>query len=220
MLANLKARGVRTFAAATAGIVVAITLVATAAAQAPSSADQTESRIEAAMAGFHRFQSSHSIEDLRATSYALHAAIDQRAVRTGDVIGHRRSVVAAYAQVLQQIDALADPTVNRSELLTLCVTPPREPNGRQLPACADPNAIPDPATRAQYLAAINAKSAEIKHRNAQAQLSILDDDTTSLLEIVLRRFHTRALPDGPALDDILRRAGLSEARRTKIHAMF
>jgi hypothetical protein len=186
----------------------------------PQNSDQTESRIAAAMAGYQRFQSTHSIEDLRATSHALYSAIDQRALITGDVVGHRRSVLAAYARVLQQIDAISDPAFNPSELPSLCVTPPREPSGRQLPACADPKDISDPATRAQYAAAVNANAAKLERRNAQARVYLVGDETMSLLEIVLRRFHSRASADTTALDDILRRAGLSEARRSRIHSMF
>ena len=61
-------------------VVLGVSLTVPAPAQTSKDIDQTDSRIAAAMAGFHRFQSSHSIEDLRATSYALHSAIDQRAL--------------------------------------------------------------------------------------------------------------------------------------------
>jgi hypothetical protein len=202
------------------GVLLSASLMVAASAQTPNNDDQTESRIAAAMAGLHRFQSSHSNDDLRATAHALFSAIDQRALRLGDVPRHRRSVVAAYAQLLAQIDGLSDPTFDRSELPMLCATPPREPNGRQLPACADPKDISDSATRAQYVAAIDANSVKIQRRNAQAALHLLGDETTSLLEIVLRRFHIRVPSDTAALDDILRRAGLSEARRSMIHSMF
>ena len=46
------------------------------------------------------------------------------------------------------------------------------------------------------------------------------NDTLSLLEITLHRFHARAPDDTPALDEILERSGISESRRAKIHAMF
>jgi hypothetical protein len=211
---------VRAIVGAMTGLILGASLSVAVPAQTSSNVDQTEGRIATAMAGFHRFRSSHSIEDLRATSHALFSAIDQRAVRTGDVVGHRRSVVTAYAQVLQQIDTLFDPTIDWNQIPTACVTPPREPDGRQLPACSDPKDISDSATRAQYIAAVAAKSAEIQHRNAQAIVYLLADETTSRLEIILGKFHTRTPSDTAALDDILRRAGLSEARRTKIHSMF
>jgi hypothetical protein len=217
---GMKAHGLRAICGTLAGLVLLASLTLAAYAQTPNPGDQTESRIAAAMTGLRRFQASHSIEDLRATSHALYSAIDQRALRTGDVVGHRRSVVAAYAQVLLQIDALSDPTFNPGELPTSCVTPPREPSGRQLPSCADPKDISDSATRAEYVAAINANAAKIERRNAQARVYLLGDETNNLLEIVLARFRTRAPSDMTALDDILRRAGLSEGRRAKIHSMF
>jgi len=202
------------------GIALLGSLMPAGSAKTSNNGDDTENRIAAAMAGFHRFQSSRSIEDLRATSHALFSAVDQRAVRRGDVRGHRRSVVGAYAQVLQQIDAISDPAFDPAQLPSTCVTPPREPSGRQLPACADPKEIPDSATRAQYVAAINANSAKIQLRNAEARVYLLGDETTNLLELVLSKFRTRAPSDSAALDDILRRAGLSDARRSKIHSMF
>lgn len=205
-----------------AGILVSASLTFPASAQTGNGngGDQTEMRIAAALAGIQRFQSSHSVEDLRSTAHALYSAIDQRALRTGDVVGHRRSVVAGYAQVLAQIDALVDPTVDLTTLPSRCVTPPREPSGRQLPACADPKDITDAATRAQYVAALDANATKLQRRNAQARVQLAIDETTGLLEIVLHRFHNRAPSDAPALDEILRRYGLTDAQRSKIHAMY
>jgi hypothetical protein len=180
--------------------------------------DQTEARITTALTGLQRFRSSHSIDDLKATSYALFSAVDLREIQAKDLVTRRRSVVTAYAQVLRQIESLSDPAFNPNELPTLCVSPPREPDGRQLPACADPKEISDPATRAAYVTALDANSANIRRRNAQARLYVLADETTSVLELVLRRFHSRAQPDATALDDILRRAGVSDIRRAKIDA--
>jgi hypothetical protein len=185
-----------------------------------ANADQTEAKIQDAMAGYNRFQSSHAVQDLRQAAFALSYAIDQRATRTGDVIGHRRSVVAAFAKVLREFDALVDPTFDPSNPPSLCVTPPREPDGRQAPACAAPGAVLDPAARAQYQAAIDANLVKIQHYNDQAKIANASNDTLSLLEIVLHRFHARAPSDSAALDQILMRSGLSEARRTKIHQMF
>lgn len=217
---KMRRYGFRPICGALAVFLFCGSLTCTVFAQAANGGDQTDARIAAALAGFHRFRTSRSVTDLRASSRALFSAIDQRALRTGDVGEHRRSVVAAYAQVLRQIDGLADPAFDPNELPSPCVIPPREPSGRRLPACADPNDIVDSATRARYVAAIDANSAKIERRNTQAAVSLAADETTSLLEIVLQRFRNRAPADTAALDDILRSAGLSDARRAKIHAMF
>ena len=185
-----------------------------------SSDDQTSTRIATALGWFDRFQTSRSPEDLRKTAFELVKVADQRALRTGDVIGHRRSIVAAYAKVLQAADSLGDPSFDPDQRPSSCVTPPREPNGRQAPACAAPSDVLDPTARAQYEAAIDANSAKIRYFNAQMQIVSVTNETMSLLGIVLHRFHTRAADDAAALDDILRKSGISASRREQIHAMY
>jgi hypothetical protein len=185
-----------------------------------TTADQTDNRIAVAMAGYNRFPISHSPEDLRKTAFDLITVIDQRALRTGDVVGHRRSIVAAYAKVLKLVDSLRDPNFVPNQPPSTCVTPPREPSGRQAPPCAAPQDVLDAGTRAHYLAAIDQRSAEIRYYNAQTQLVGIANDTVSLLGIVLHRFHTRAPDDSAALDDVLRKSSLDVARRDQIHVMY
>ncbi len=197
-----------------------ISLTPAGLAQGSGLPDKTEARIAAAMTGLQRFQSSRSIEDLRATSHALFSAVNLHDIRAEDLVTRRRSITIAFAQVLHQMESLSDPAFDPNDLPWLCVTPPREPNGRQLPACADPKVIADPAIRAEYAAAIDANSAKIARGNAQAKLYLLEDETTGLLAIVLSRFRPRAPSDAAALDGILRRAHISDARRAKIDASF
>jgi hypothetical protein len=189
-------------------------------AQNSGSGDQTDSRIAAAMTGYDRYQNSHSPEDLRKTAFELIKVIDQRALRTGDVVGHRRSIVAAYAKLLKVVDSLKDPNFVPDRPPATCVTPPREPSGHQAPPCADPKDVVDPQTRAQYLAAIEQRSTEIGAYNAQMQVVGIANDVVGTLEIVLHRFHTRAPDDTAALDALLRKSGLDAARQQQIHAMY
>jgi hypothetical protein len=207
----------------TVGISLWASLSLVASAQATNNPDKTEARIATAMTGLQRFQSSHSLDDLRATSHALFSAVDRTAIKTGDFPARRRSVVTAFAQVLSQIEALSDPTFDPNDVKNfpqVCLTPDREPDGRQLPSCADPNDISDSATRARYVAAIKANELKIKRIGEQHTLRNLDHGTMQELQIVLRGFHSNAPSDGVALDNILRQAGISDARRAKINAMF
>jgi hypothetical protein len=159
----------------------------TAAAIAQSSdGDETNRRIAAVMAaGSARFQASHAVEDLRKTAIALSETVDQRALRTGDVTAHRRSLLAAFANLLRQIDVLADPAFDSSLLPSHQMTPE-----------------------------------QTRRYNAQIQIAAAAKDTLSLLEISLHRFHQRAPDDTAALDEILRKSQISEARRAQIHAMY
>jgi len=148
--------------------------------------DDTDRRIAAVIAaGSTHFQASHAVEDLRKTAIALSETVDQRALRTGDVTGHRRSLVAAFANLLRQIDALADPAFDSSVLPSHQMTPE-----------------------------------QTQRYNAQIQIVAAAKDTLSLLEISLHRFHRRAPDDSAALDEILRKSGISDARRAQIHAMY
>jgi hypothetical protein len=190
-------------------IVFLAALALSGSAETTNRPDESEARIASAMAHFQRFQSSHSIDDLKATSRGLFSAADPRTIKPADIIARRRSIVAGFAKVLHQIDLLTDPTFDPNDpknAAETCVTPPREPSGRQLFSCADPKDIPDPATRAEYIAAINANSLKIQRGNKYLSARYLDDEVMQELQIVLRGFHSKTPPDGVALDNILRQA--------------
>jgi hypothetical protein len=218
--ARVTSRSVIAVRSAIAVAVLYMLTSAGASGQTPGTGDQTDGKIANAMAGYYRFQSSHSVEDLRNAAINLVSAIDQRALRTGDVTAHRRSAVAAFAKVLVVLEAIADPGFDPSQRPSTCVTPPREPSGRQALRCAAPEDVMDPGTRAQYQAAIDANSVKIQRFSEQMRIYNATSDTLGMLELVLHRFHRRSPDDSAALDDILQKAGLSKDRRTKIHGMY
>lgn len=184
-LSSQRIRSVRGVHVAVAACMFFATVGATAAPQS-SGLDDTDRRIAAVVtAGSARFQASHAVEELRKTAIALSETVDQRALRTGDVTAHRRSLVAAFANVLRQIDALADPAFDPSVLPSHQMTPE-----------------------------------QTRRYNAQIQIVAAAKDTLSLLEISLHRFHRRAPDDSAALDEILRKSGISDARRAQIQTMY
>jgi len=194
-----------------------------ALAQSASTSDQTEAHIANAMLGLQRFQSSHSLDDLRATSRGLLSSFIVPRIKPGDLIARRRSLITGFGEVLHQVDLLSDPTFDPNSpenTPQICLTPPQEPSGRQLASCADPNDISDPATRAQYIAAIDKNNLKIQRRNQYTSLRALDDEVMSEVQITLRLFHAKTTGDTPALDNILRHAGISDVRRAKIDAMI
>jgi hypothetical protein len=184
--------------------------------------DDTESRISAAMAGSRHYAQSHSIDDLRASSSALQNAVDLRRIAPADVVARRRSLVAAYAELLHQIESF-DPTYNPDDpenLSYMCLIPPPEPNGRQLGSCADPNDIADPATRAKYITALNANATKANRAHNYVQMQILKGSTLNALGFNLQYFHARAGGDSMALDAIIRRAGVTDTLRASIEKVF
>jgi DnaJ-domain-containing protein 1 len=98
--------------------------------------------------------------------------------------------------------------------------PPREASGRQLPSCADPQDLTDPAARAAYVAALQANELKTERASRYQELRNIDDDAMLSLRLNLADFHAVTRSDSANLDGILRDAGLSDARRAKIDAMF
>jgi hypothetical protein len=192
---------------------------AVASAAAPKK-DQTKARIATALQGLQRYYSSHSLEDLHGAVDALTSAVDMNAIKHRNRLVRRRTVVQAWAQVLREVELSYDPTFDPNDRPATCLVPPREASGRQLPSCADPSDIQDPAARAVYVAALQANDHKIQQANHYQELRNIDDDAMLSLRLNLAGFHTVTPADSAALDGILRRAGLSESRRTKIDAMF
>lgn len=209
----------------TCGVVAAFMLVASAvvaaSAQSAIVADRSLPRIAAATALLDRYRSSHALDDLRAAESDLFSANDFSSIRPDELVTRRRAVTSGYARVLHELEALIDPTFDpndRNNYPSTCVTPPREPGGHQYGSCTDPKVVQDPATRAAYVSAIEANAAKIRRMNTQSRVHTLANEVTDSLRRVLREYRTRAPADTTALDTILRQAGISEARRTVIHA--
>jgi hypothetical protein len=78
----------------------------------------------------------------------------------------------------------------------------------------------DPAARAAYVAALQANERKIARANHYQELRNIDDDAMLSLRLNLGSFHTITRADTAKLDGILRAAGLSDARRATIDAMF
>ena len=194
-----------------------------AASGAAPKKDQTKARVASALQGLQRFYGSHSLEDLHATVDVLTSAVDMTTIKRKNLIARRRTVVQAWAQVLREVELSYDPSFdpsNPNDRPSTCLVPPREASGRQLPSCADPAEIVDPAARAAYVAALQANERKIARANHYQELRNIDDDAMLSLRLNLGSFHTITRADTAKLDGILRAAGLSDARRATIDAMF
>jgi hypothetical protein len=192
-------------------------------AQVSVAADTIDTRIAATHKALQRFATSHLRSDLKSAFYALISAGMIRVVASDDLVTNRRKLVAAYATVLYEIDGQYDPTFDPDDpknQVHFCVSPPQEPSGRRSPCGADPNDIPDPSTRAAYLAAIQAENAKIQRHNNYVDVNNLDQSVMGHLQYLLQAYRTEAPPDSNTLNQIVRGAGLSDARRAKINAMF
>jgi hypothetical protein len=185
--------------------------------------DETNSRIASSLQGLQRFQASHSLNDLKETVGDLLSAVDIRAIEPGNYIARRRTVVQAWARVFNVIEHSYDPAYdpsNTDDLPENCVEPPLDDYGRELPGCPDPASIRDPKARAAYLAAVRANGEKTKRYNFYTSLHNIDGEAMEAMQLTLNDFRVAAPPDAPALDFILRQAGISSERRRKIDAMF
>lgn len=210
-------------------LILASTLASTAlvsAANPPNvTSTQLDTRTISAMQSLQRYGSSHSFEDLRSALYTMESAADIGSLTPSNFIVERRTLVRGWARILKAVEQSYDPTFdpsNANDLPNSCVVPPREPSGRQAPACADPSDVKDPQSRAQYIAAIRANDLRRQRTNRYRQLFNIDEAAMSSLEMALQLFNKvapdNASPDFAALDDILKQAGLGDARRQTLDA--
>lgn len=219
---GMTARSKRAIWAGMAAAVCVMSGAIASSAQTPAAADRGLPRLVAANALLDRYRSTHSLDDLQAAESKLFSATDFSTMRHSDLVARRRAVTSGYARVLHELEMLVDPTFDPNDPKNyplLCVTPAREPSGRQLGSCADPNDVQDPATRAAYVAAVEQNAARTRRINTQRRAHTLAAETTDDLAHVLRRYRPLAPDDSPALDTILRQAGVSDARRATIEAM-
>jgi hypothetical protein len=188
---------------------------------------QLDMRTVSAMQALQRYSSSHSFSDLRSAISTMQTAADIGSLTPTNFIAERRTLVHGWALILKAIEQSYDPTFhpnNPSDVPNSCVVPPREPSGRQAPACADPEEVQDPKARADYISAIKANDLKRQRTNRYRQLFNIDEEAMSSLEMtltLLRKIAPEgATPDFPALDGILRQAGLSQSRREQIDRYF
>ncbi len=208
---------------------MAITSTVSVSAAIPSKVTSTQLDMQtvSAMQSLQRYKSSHSFSDLRSAIYTMQTAADIGSLTTSNFITERRTLVRGWALILKAIEQSYDPNFNPddpNDIPDSCVVPPREPNGRQAPACADPQEVQDPQARAQYIADIRANDLKRQRTSRYRQLFNIDEAAMGSLQMALDLFRKvapeGAAPDFAALDGILRQAGLSEVRREKLDAYF
>jgi len=187
----------------------------------------TVQRLNSSSQALNRFQTTHSLNDLQAAVASMDGTIDITQLTPGNFIATRRMLVQGWAQVLKAIEQSYDPTYDpkdRNQQPSDCVVPPVEPSGRRAHTCGNPNDVLDPGTRAAYIDAIQQNQEKIRRSSHYITVHLLDERAMTTLSMALDLLRSLA-PEGagadfPALDNILQRARISEARRSEIDAMF
>lgn len=185
--------------------------------------DPTPARIAAAMQDLHRYTTSHSIADLRAAVSSMGGTADSATLTPANFISHRRDIVAAWAQILKAIEDSYDPTLDVNAHFS-CPAPPMDSDGTRHVPCSNPAVIKDATARAKYIAELDAFNTHVQRLNRYQEIRNIDAWAMTSLSMSLDIFR-KVAPDGTtadfaALDQILRRAGISDARRSTIDGMF
>jgi hypothetical protein len=193
-------------------ISLAIAGSVTATAATPAS-DEVSAHVDGSSRALQIFARSHSLADLRSAVDEMEAAVNLHALKPDNFVAQRRTLVRGWAQLVKTIEQSYDPTYD-----------PNDRNNRPISGLPDPQSIPDPNGRAWAEAALAANSEKIRRASYYHDLLIIDMRAQTELKTSLDLFRKvepdGTLPDFAALDGILRQAGLSTARRTKIDAMF
>lgn len=195
----------------------------------PAQAKQT-TRLDAARsavdAGLAQYRSTHAQSVLLSTIYTMSGALDIGELTPSNFVPARRALVQSWARIIAVTEASYDQTFNPQDPANIpenCEIPPREGNV-QLPSCADPKDVKDPRARAVYEAEIAKNNEVTKRWNTYQQMTHIDRlATTSLraeLDLLRKIQPDGTSPDFAALDDIVRRAGVSDARRRVIDTFF
>lgn len=185
--------------------------------------NRTQSRVAVAVQGLQRYRSSHSLSDLKSTLYSLQAAIDVSSLTPDNFIESRRSLVNGWAQLLRAIETSYDSTFDPTQHFS-CPEPDRQPDGTQPMPCADPSVIQNPQERSAYAARLKEFHLKLNQAAHYQEVHNLDEGamvTLSMgLDLLRKIAPSGAGADFAALDGILRQAGVSSERRSKIDAMI
>ncbi len=204
-------------------LAIALMVTCTSITSAQPTEDDTDARVAASMRDLQQFHATQSLDELHvAVSSLLSALPPISMIAPQNYIARRRTVVEAWARIFGTIEQFKDPTFdpnNPNNVPEVCVAPPREPNGVQLPSCVDPRGVQDPTARAEYIEAILANDLKAQRSNFQLRLRTIDDEAMLAIRQNLATFRGVS-PDFVALDAILREAGLTQERRSKIDAMI
>jgi len=196
-------------------LTIAIVVIAEASrvvAQAPPTLDDANAHLAAASRAMQQFDASRAPADLRPAIDELTAASNTQVFRrlsAGAFVTQRRTLVAAWAEVLKRIQQSYDPAYDPHSRANWLVW--------GLPV---PEYVHDPQERAAVVAAIKANDEKAKRAGAWHDVMVVDVLAQAILRVVLSQLH-KVAPDGAgddfaALDAILRRAGLSDATRENI----
>jgi hypothetical protein len=164
---------------------------------------------------FAAFEQTHDAARVIEALEIVEAAT--RDLPAGDVAA-RRAVVSNWFSFLALLDRSLDPTFDPRNVPVKGVAPPPghgvvHPSGE-----VDPESIPDPSARAEYIRALDANTEARRRYQVQAQLRRVEADAVRFLELLLAGRYSGSGQDTQELEELLAASPLAEARRDRIRA--
>jgi len=192
------------------------TNISPAAAQ---TADVLQRHVTASQEALNRYSASHSLQDLYSAVSLMGGSVSLHELTPQNLIEKRRVLVSNWAQIISKIETSYDPTFDPRSRFS-CPAPPRESNGIQLPACVRPTAVSDTGARAKYETDLATFQKQLAKAAYYQRLHNIDLWAMSSLHATLNVFADvspkSVSSDYAALDNILQKAGISNARRVII----
>lgn len=150
---------------------------------------------------------------------ALDAIEEAEAKMPLDDPAARKLALARRLHFFAELDPYLDPAWNEKNVPPQGVPPPTTVGGVYGSGRIDPNTIPDPKVRAQYVKALEANKQEIQHYFVQMQLRRIDDRAMRFLQLLLSERYSNADKDRQEFEELLASAPISEARKERLRTI-
>jgi hypothetical protein len=174
-----------------------------------------ENQIQQVAAALAEFEKTKSLERLESAIQTL----DGLDLPQPSDTAARQRAGRLWLAVLEAIDRNLDPKFDPKDVPAANVVPPTF-KGITYPSGVDPTAIPDPAARAEYEAALNKNKEKADRYRFQNKLRRLDSRATAAAQTFFKRFYTTSAADQKEFDELLEKARPSPARAQKLKAIF
>jgi hypothetical protein len=175
--------------------------------------------IEKAAKHLAEFEKAKSLDELQDAVEATEAVELPEPPAAAERLQARQETARMWLTVIAAIETNLDPKFDPKDVPSVSVIPPPS-GGVQFPGGIDPKAIPDPAARAEYEAALKKNRDKADRYRFQTRLLRLDARATAGVERFSKSCYTSSLPDQKEVGEILSQAKLSEPRKRALAALF
>lgn len=176
-------------------------------------------QIEKANRELAQFAKSKELDHLQGAIEAMEGVDFSGSQKGSARIQARQETTKTWLSIVAAIDRQLDPHFDPNDVPAANIIPPK--SGRvQLPSGVDPQAIPDPAVRAEYEAALEKNKEKAEQYLVQTRLRRMDLRVSSDVNRFFGSCYTSSPIDQREIEDILQKAALSTSRKQRIRVLF